>query len=143
MIFVFPTHRRGALYWFGQGIMGMAPFGSTRPLDMDAIAKRVACGTHVEPRRSPYFIPPVEPPVAEVVVAAPVVKLTPGQRAEALLRDVLTPDPVAATEVQRLAENASIAARTLRRARERMNVRVFKKSGCWWWALPGWEDVRP
>jgi hypothetical protein len=96
-----------------------------------------------EPRRSPYYVPPPPVPVAEPVPAEPVAELAPGAKAEAFLRDVLAVDPVPATEVQRLAENASIAARTLRRARERMNVRVFKKSGCWWWALPGWEDVRP
>jgi hypothetical protein len=132
--------------WY-MAIMGMAPFGGSRPLDWDLIAKRVVCGTHVEPRRSPYYVPPPPVPVVEPVQAVePAIELTPGQRAEALLRDVLTPDPVPATEVQRLAANASIAARTLRRARERMKVQVFKKgrgAGSWHWALKEWQDVRP
>jgi hypothetical protein len=125
-------------------IMGMAPFGSTRPLDMDAIARRVVCGPpRVEPANSPYYVPPPEPVAVALPVETPRPELTPGQRAEALLREVLAVDPVPATEVQRLAENASIAVRTLRRARERMKVRVFKKGAQWWWELPGEEDVRP
>jgi hypothetical protein len=73
-------------------------------------------------------------PVAEPV---PAVELTPGQRAEALLRDVLTPDARPALEVQRLAGEAGIKMRTLRRTRERMDVRVFKKGrDAWYWELP-------
>jgi hypothetical protein len=121
--------------WYN-AIMGAGPFGGTGPLDMDAIAKRVVCGTHVEPRRSPYYVPPPPVPVAEPVPAEPVAELAPGAKAEAFLRDVLVPDPVPATEVQRLAANASIAPRTLRRARERMNVRTFKRAGQWWWEFP-------
>jgi hypothetical protein len=114
-------------------IMGAAPFGTTRSR-MAEPPPYVAVHDPREPVRSPYYVP--KPPVAEPKSQpATLVELTPGQRAEALLRDVLAVDPVPATEVQRLAENASIAARTLRRARERMKVRVFKKAGCWWWAL--------
>jgi hypothetical protein len=96
-----------------------------------------------EPVNSPYYI---KPPVVEVVagiVPVPVIAPTPGAKAEALLREVLAVDPVPATEVQRLAANASIAARTLRRARERMKVRVFKRAGQWWWELPDSEHGRP
>jgi hypothetical protein len=113
---------------------------------MDAIAKRVVCGTHVEPRRSPYYVEPPEPIAPKVPVVEPVPgepELTPGQKAEKFLRDVLVPDPVPALEVQAMAKDASIALRTLRRARERMNVRVFKKGAQWFWELPGSEDVRP
>jgi len=93
-----------------------------------------------EPPNSPYFVP--APPAVEVVAVEPVVELTPGQKAEALLRDVLALDPVPATTVEAIAKERSIASRTLRRARKRMKVSVFKKSGCWWWASPEWEEIK-
>jgi hypothetical protein len=84
----------------------------------------------------PYAVP--EPPklVPELVPAEPVAELTPGAKAEAFLRDVLVPDPVPALKVQAMAKDASIAPRTLRRARERLNVRTFKRAGQWWWEIP-------
>jgi hypothetical protein len=89
----------------------------------------------VGPYRMPEPPPrPVMVPVAEVP-AEPVVEPTPGQRAEAFLQEVLTPDAVPALKVQAMAKDASVAARTLRRARERMKVRTFKRSGVWWWQL--------
>jgi hypothetical protein len=99
--------------------------------------------THMVPFDAVTFewaVPVVEVP-AEVVVEP---ELTPGQKAEAFLVEQLTPDPVPANEVKRLAELAGIKPRTLRRTRERMKIRVFKKGrDCWCWELPGEEDVRP
>jgi hypothetical protein len=93
----------------------------------------------------PYRVA-LEPPVVEPVPVVPVVEPTPGQRAEALLRDVLAVDPVPANEVKRLADAAGIKPRAIRNARQRMGVKVLKRGrgiGAWLWALKDWEDVRP
>jgi hypothetical protein len=93
----------------------------------------------------PYAVPEPPKPVVEPVPAEPVAELTPGQRAEALLRDVLAIDPVPANTVQETAQARGIALRTLRRARERMKVQVFKRGrgrDAWHWALAEWEEIK-
>jgi hypothetical protein len=91
----------------------------------------------------PYRMP--EPPPRPVVVpksqTAALVELTPGAKAEAFLLATLTPDAMPALEVQRLADAVGIKPRTLRRTRERMKIRVFKKGReARYWELPGTED---
>jgi hypothetical protein len=92
------------------------------------------------PRPAPELeLPESITPVPAQAVAEPiepVPELTPGQKAEAFLRDALVPDVRPALEVQRLAGEAGIKARTLRRTRERMKVRCFKRAGHWWWEIP-------
>jgi hypothetical protein len=123
---------------FYSAVFGIAPFGGSRPLDMDAIAKRVVCGTHVEPRRSPYFIPPVEPPVAEPVPVVPVVELPPGERAKAwLAAELAEGEPVASVGLLERAVKAGITLSTLRRMAKAMCIRKIKQGrGGWAWALP-------
>jgi hypothetical protein len=118
--------------WY-MAVMGAAPFGGARR-QIPALPEYVPVHDPREPVNSPYYVPPPVQAVAEPV--GPVVELAPGQRAEALLRDVLAVDPVPATEVQRLAANAQVKPRTLRRTRERMGIRVFKRAGQWWWEIP-------
>jgi hypothetical protein len=96
-----------------------------------------------EPKGSPYYIGPVprvvRVPLAEVP-AEPTVEPTPGQRAEAFLRDVLTPDPVPVTQVEAMAADAQVKPRTLRRARAALKVQTYKRGGQWWLKLPDDED---
>jgi hypothetical protein len=91
---------------------------------------------HMVPLDAVDFVWPVAvvEPVVEPVPVEP--ELTPGEKAEVFLRNVLAIDPVPALEVQRLADAADIKPKTLRRTRERLNVRCFKRGGCWWWELP-------
>jgi len=72
----------------------------------------------------------------------------PGERsalaeAEDFLRDALAEGPVATTDVQKQADLAGVARATLRRAKERLGVRVGKggMKGGWYWSLPPDADA--
>jgi putative DNA primase/helicase len=56
--------------------------------------------------------------------------------AKRLLQDLLRAGPVPKAEVEEAAEAEVISERTLRRAKEDLGVYVFKRAGCWYWALP-------
>jgi hypothetical protein len=115
-------------------IMGIAPFGSTRP-QLHDVPDFVPQHDPREPVNSPYYI---KPPLVEVVDAPvePVVELSPGQRARAFLVEQLTPDPVPSLNLQARAKAAGIAWRTIRNVQKAIGVKVFKdKAGPWMWSL--------
>jgi hypothetical protein len=128
---------------------GMTPIGRERywqaglgffqhnPPPMPATAEYLPVHDPNEPANSPYFVPPPMPAeaVAAELPAEPEPQISALDAAVAWLRDVLAIDPVPATEVARLAKDASIAARTLRRAFQKW-VQTFKRAGAWWWQLP-------
>jgi hypothetical protein len=99
---------------------------------------------HMVPLDSVMFVwqmPAPEPVRMLKVEHPPEPELTPGAKAEAFLLATLTPDAMPALEVQRLADAVGIKPRTLRRTRERMKIRVFKKGReARYWELPGTED---
>jgi hypothetical protein len=114
-------------------IMGMAPFGSTRPLDMDAIAKRVVCGPpRVEPANSPYYVPP---PVIEVVAEA-VIELTPTEWLQAFLAE----GPKPAKELFTMAKARGYGRKSILTAQKRLGIKPVQRARTWLWGLPGWED---
>jgi hypothetical protein len=100
-----------------------------------------------EPINSPYFVPvplvPVEVPVVMPVEPEPA---QPPRKAIDVaadwLREALALDPLPATQIAAMAENASIKPRTLRRAFQKIGAQTFKRSDAWWWQLPGAEDDR-
>lgn len=88
---------------------------------------------------------------AEEILAAPLVREEPAALAEAdeFLRTMLADGPRPAKEVLKAAEQAGIAEKTLRRAKERLGVRVVPDKDergqvrGWRWDLPGWPDGQP
>jgi hypothetical protein len=76
---------------------------------------------------------------AEAITTSPLPKERSAlQEAVAFLLQVLASGPMSATEVERLADQAGIARRTLRRARESLGVERRKDGmrGGWSWSLP-------
>lgn len=60
------------------------------------------------------------------------------------LRTLLDSGPAKASEVQKEARQAGISDKALRRARERLGVKPYKRefSGGWWWGINGCEDAQ-
>lgn len=60
------------------------------------------------------------------------------------LREVLRAGPMAAQEVERIARDAGISPKSLRRAREKLGIKPQKQGfgGGWWWSLPEDEDAQ-
>jgi len=60
------------------------------------------------------------------------------------LHDLLAGGPIRASEVQKGAQQASIHDKALRRARERLGIKPYKRefAGGWWWALKSREDAQ-
>jgi hypothetical protein len=75
---------------------------------------------------SPAGSPVPEPPAAPE---------SPGQMARDFLRQVLMAEAMPAIDVERLAKDAGITAKSLLKARKRLGVDVKQRERRWWWSL--------
>ena len=108
------------------------PVGSIN-WQLDAVARR--------DRRIAELNAPPQPaaPEADTAPETPAAKprkLTELQRAKTWLADVLSGERMLATTVEKLAVNAGISKRTLRRASKALKVKIRKNGrGPWFWSM--------
>jgi putative DNA primase/helicase len=64
--------------------------------------------------------------------------------AQSWLIELLAAGPIKASEAQKEARHAGIADKPLRTARERLQIKPYRRefSGGWWWALPAPQDAQ-
>ena len=64
--------------------------------------------------------------------------------AQSWLIEVLGPGPMKASDVQKEARQAGIADKPLRSARERLQIKPYRRefTGGWWWTLPPRQDAQ-
>jgi hypothetical protein len=134
--------RRG-LYWDLVGPMLGLPGEKYPPVDRQGVSPEIQQIRDYERRRlGPTIGDLAQEAVTHAVdavreVVAKVRRPSELAKAKKFLGETLSSEPMLATTVQKLAAEAGISARTLRRAAKAMKVRIRKKSGHgpWFWSM--------